>query len=77
MHGRDEKCIKLGRSSSAGSIVIVVYRPVSWQRPRNKEITFAARERLGKHVRAATDTYATIEELLETVFTTLTLRRED
>jgi hypothetical protein len=33
----------------------------------NKE-TAAARERLCKHVPAATDTHATIEKLLETIF---------
>jgi hypothetical protein len=31
----------------------------------------AARERVGKHVPAATDTHATIDELLETVLSTL------
>jgi hypothetical protein len=32
------------------------------------ETTFVFRQRLGKHVPAATDTLATIEVLLETVF---------
>lgn len=30
--------------------------------------TAVARQRLGKHVSAATDTYATIEEILEAMF---------
>jgi hypothetical protein len=34
------------------------------------ETTFVARQRLGKHVPAATDTHSTIEVLLETVFST-------
>jgi hypothetical protein len=34
------------------------------------ETTFASRQRLGKHVPAATDTHATIDALLETVFST-------
>jgi hypothetical protein len=34
------------------------------------ETTFVFRQRLGKHVPAATDTRATIEILLETVFST-------
>jgi hypothetical protein len=34
------------------------------------ETTFISRQRLGKHVPAATDTHATIEVLLETVFST-------
>jgi hypothetical protein len=32
------------------------------------ETTFVSRQRLGKHVPAATDKHATIEILLETVF---------
>jgi hypothetical protein len=32
------------------------------------ETTFVSRQRLGKHVTVATDTHATIEELLEIVF---------
>jgi hypothetical protein len=34
------------------------------------ETTFVSRQQLGKHVPAATDTYATIEVLLETTFST-------
>jgi hypothetical protein len=34
------------------------------------ETTFVPRQRLGKHVTAARDTLATIEVLLETVFST-------
>jgi hypothetical protein len=39
------------------------------------ETTFVSRQRLGKHVPAATDTHATIEVLLETVFSTRSVRR--
>jgi hypothetical protein len=34
----------------------------------SSETTFVSRQRLGKHVPAATDTYVTIKVLLETVF---------
>jgi hypothetical protein len=34
-----------------------------------------SRQRLGKHIPAATDTHATIEVLLETVFSSLTAQR--
>jgi hypothetical protein len=34
------------------------------------ETTFVSRQRLGKHVPGVTDTHATIEVLLETVFST-------
>jgi stage III sporulation protein SpoIIIAA len=39
------------------------------------ETTFVSKQRLGKHVPAATDTHATIEELLETVFYTRSVQR--
>jgi ParB-like chromosome segregation protein Spo0J len=39
------------------------------------EIKFDSRQRLGKHVPAATDTHATIEVLLETVFSTRSMQR--
>jgi hypothetical protein len=39
------------------------------------ETTFVARQRLGKHVRAATNTHETIEVLLETVFSTRSVPR--
>jgi hypothetical protein len=39
------------------------------------ETTFISRQRLGKHVTAATDTHATIEVLLETVFYTHSVQR--
>jgi hypothetical protein len=35
------------------------------------ETTFVSRQRLGKHVPAATDKHKTIEVLLETVFSTV------
>jgi hypothetical protein len=38
------------------------------------ETTFVSRQRLGKHVPVATDTHATIELLLETVFSTRSAR---
>jgi hypothetical protein len=37
--------------------------------------TFISRQRLGKHVHAVTDTHATIEVLLETVFPTRSVER--
>jgi hypothetical protein len=37
--------------------------------------TFVSRQQLGKHVPAATDTHATIEVLLETVFSTRSVQR--
>jgi hypothetical protein len=39
------------------------------------DTTFVSRQRLGKHVTAATDTHATIEVLLETVVSTLSVQR--
>jgi hypothetical protein len=39
------------------------------------ETTFISRQHLGKHVSAAMDTYATIEVLLETVFSTWSVQR--
>jgi hypothetical protein len=39
------------------------------------EATFVSRQRLGKHIPAATDTHATIEVLLETVFFTRSEQR--
>jgi hypothetical protein len=39
------------------------------------ETIFVSRQRLGKHVPAATDTHSTIEVLLETVFSTLSVQR--
>jgi hypothetical protein len=39
------------------------------------ETTFISRQRLGKHVSAAMDTHATIEVLLETVFSTRSMPR--
>jgi hypothetical protein len=39
-----------------------------------EEFMAAARERLGKHVPAATDTRATIQELLETVLSTWSMK---
>jgi hypothetical protein len=40
-----------------------------------RETTFISRQRLGKHVTAATDNHATIEVLLETVFFTRYVQR--
>jgi hypothetical protein len=37
--------------------------------------TFVSRQRLGKHILAATDTHATIEILLEPVFSTRYIQR--
>jgi hypothetical protein len=37
--------------------------------------TFVSRQRLGKHVPAATDTHATIEVLLSMVFSTRSVQR--
>jgi hypothetical protein len=39
------------------------------------ETTLLSRQRLGKHVPAAKDTHATIEVLLETVFSTLSVHK--
>jgi hypothetical protein len=39
------------------------------------ETTFVSRQRLGKHIPAATDKHATIEVLLETAFSTRSVRR--
>jgi ParB-like chromosome segregation protein Spo0J len=39
------------------------------------ETIFVSRQRLGKHVPAAMDTYVTIEVLLETVFSTRSVQR--
>jgi hypothetical protein len=41
----------------------------------SSETTFVSRQRLGKHVPAATGTHATIEVLLETVFSTRSVQR--
>jgi hypothetical protein len=38
------------------------------------ETTFVSRQRLGKHIPAATDTHATIEVLLETAFSIRSLQ---
>jgi hypothetical protein len=38
-----------------------------WSRGNGSETAFVSRQRLGKHVPVSTDTYATIEVLLETV----------
>jgi hypothetical protein len=44
--------------------------------PENtSETTFVSRQRLGKHVPAATDKHATIKVLLETVFSTRSMPR--
>jgi hypothetical protein len=40
------------------------------------ETTFISRQRLGNHVPAATNTHATIEVLLETVFSTRYVQRD-
>jgi hypothetical protein len=42
-------------------------------RSSEREETAVARERLGKHIPAATDTHATIEESFETVFSVLSV----
>jgi hypothetical protein len=39
------------------------------------ETTFVSRQRLGKHVPVAADTYATIDVLLETLFSTRSMQR--
>jgi hypothetical protein len=39
------------------------------------QTAFVSRQRLGKHVPAATDTYANVEVLLETVFFTRSVQR--
>jgi hypothetical protein len=43
--------------------------------PNGSETTFVARQWLCKHIPAATDMHATIEVLLETVFSTRSLHR--
>jgi hypothetical protein len=43
-------------------------------RSTERQETSVARERLGKHVPAATDTQANLEELLEAVFSVLHVR---
>jgi hypothetical protein len=58
-------------------IYIVACRVVTMQRPRDKQIYRAAsRQRFGKHVPVATDTYVTIKVLLETVFSTRSVHNE-
>jgi hypothetical protein len=43
--------------------------------PNGSETTFISRPRLGKHVHAVTDKHATIEVMLETVFSTRSVQR--
>jgi hypothetical protein len=48
------------------------------QRPRDKQILYigaVSKQRLGKHVPGATDKHATIEVMLETVFSTRSVQR--
>jgi hypothetical protein len=45
------------------------------QRPRDKYTRAVSRQRLSKNIPAATDTHATIEVLLETVFSTRSVQR--
>jgi hypothetical protein len=42
---------------------------------KSSETTFISRRQLGKHIPAATDTYATTEVLLEIVFSTWSMQR--
>jgi hypothetical protein len=41
----------------------------------DSETTFVSRQRLCKHVPAATDTHSTVEVLLETLFSTRSVQR--
>jgi hypothetical protein len=55
---------------------IVAYRAVTMQRlPERQIYQSVCMQRLGKHFPAATDTHATIEVLLETVFSTWSVLR--
>jgi hypothetical protein len=64
------------------SAVILAYQLKTTVEPEKQpllangsESTFVSKQRLGKHVPAATDTHATIEILLETVFSTRSVQR--